>query len=63
RAERRENGERTFKLVEGEPLDTSYGEDVYRDVFAAEGKSRDSGDAAQTASVNDVPVAAAAPVR
>ncbi len=32
-AERKEGGERTFKLVEGEPLQTSYGEDVYQKVF------------------------------
>jgi hypothetical protein len=36
RAERRPDGKRTFKLVEGEPLETSYGEDVYREVFARE---------------------------
>jgi len=33
RAERKPDGERTFKLIEGEPLPTSYGEDVYRHVF------------------------------
>jgi len=33
RAERRADGTRTFKLLEGEPLETSYGEDVYRQVF------------------------------
>jgi len=33
RAERRGDGKRTFKLVEGKPLQTSYGEDVYREVF------------------------------
>ncbi len=33
RAERLADGQRTFKLVEGEPLPTSYGEDVYRTVF------------------------------
>jgi hypothetical protein len=33
RADRREDGRRTFKLVEGEPLSASFGEDVYRDVF------------------------------
>ncbi len=33
RAERREDGERTFRLVEGEPLQTSYGEDLYERVF------------------------------
>lgn len=33
RAERQADGERTFKLVEGEPLPTSYGEDLYRRIF------------------------------
>jgi len=33
RAERRDDGVRTYKLVEGEPLETSYGEDLYRQVF------------------------------
>jgi DNA mismatch repair ATPase MutS len=29
RAERQEDGQRNFRLVEGGPLPTSYGEDVY----------------------------------
>lgn len=33
RAERKSGGRRTFKLFEGEPLQTSYGEDVYHAVF------------------------------
>lgn len=33
RAERQTDGRRTFKLIEGEPLQTSYGEDVYYAVF------------------------------
>jgi DNA mismatch repair ATPase MutS len=33
RAERRPDGTRPFKLIEGEPLQTSYGEDLYRTVF------------------------------
>jgi DNA mismatch repair ATPase MutS len=33
RAERRAGGERTFKLIEGKPLQTSYGQDVYRKIF------------------------------
>lgn len=33
RAERRTDGRRTFKIVEGEPQPTSYGEDLYRQVF------------------------------
>ena len=42
RAERESDGRRTFRMIEGEPLDTSYGEDLYRSIFeeraiAAEG--------------------------
>jgi hypothetical protein len=33
RAERKPDGERTFKLVPGRPLQTSYGRDVYEQVF------------------------------
>lgn len=33
RAERRADGERTFRLAVGEPLPTSYGEDLYRQIF------------------------------
>jgi hypothetical protein len=33
RAERLSDGQRTFRLVEGEPLPTSYGEDLYRRIF------------------------------
>jgi MutS domain V len=35
RAERRPDGHRTFRLLPGEPLPTSYGEDVYHEVFGA----------------------------
>jgi DNA mismatch repair ATPase MutS len=33
RAERETDGTRTFKLIEGEPLETSYGEDLYNKIF------------------------------
>jgi hypothetical protein len=33
RAERRPDGTRTFKLIEGEPLQTSYGQDLYQRIF------------------------------
>lgn len=36
RAQRRPDGTRSFKLAEAEPLETSYGEDLYRTVFAAD---------------------------
>lgn len=35
RAERRSDGKRTYKLKEGEPLETSYGKDLYTEVFGA----------------------------
>jgi len=34
RAERLADGQRTFRLAEGEPLPTSHGEDLYRQIFA-----------------------------
>jgi len=46
RAERQPDGTRTFKLLEGEPLPTSYGEDSYRRIFggtAAGAKAAASG--------------------
>ncbi len=36
RAERRADGTRTFRLVEGEPSETSHGEDLYLKIFAEE---------------------------
>ncbi len=38
RAERNEDGTRTYKLTPGEPLDTSYGADLYNTIFASEGR-------------------------
>lgn len=35
RAERLPGGRRTFRLIEGEPLPTSFGEDSYRRIFGA----------------------------
>ena len=48
RAERREGGERTFRVSPGEPLETSYGEDLYQQIFtedtnAACGRHFDAG--------------------
>ncbi len=37
RAERQADGVRTFKLIEGEPLQTSYGEDLYNRIFGTDG--------------------------
>lgn len=33
RAQRLDDGTRTFKMVEGEPLSTAFGEDLYREIF------------------------------
>ena len=35
RAERQPDGVRTFKLLEGEPLQTSYGQDLYNKIFTS----------------------------
>jgi len=44
RAERRPDGTRPFKLIEAEPLQTSYGEDLYRAIFDR-GSQRESASA------------------
>lgn len=33
RAERKKDGERSFRIIEAEPLETSYGEDIYKKIF------------------------------
>jgi Mismatch repair ATPase (MutS family) len=38
RAERREDGTRSFKIAAGEPLETSYGTDLYAAVFEGQGE-------------------------
>jgi DNA mismatch repair ATPase MutS len=42
RAERQANGQRTFKLLPGEPLPTSFGVDLYAEVFRESAKVKDS---------------------
>ena len=42
RAERQPDGSRTFQLRVAEPLDTSYGEDLYRELFEEEGEAAGS---------------------
>lgn len=42
RAERREGGERTFRVSPGEPLETSYGEDLYRKIFTEDARATES---------------------
>jgi DNA mismatch repair ATPase MutS len=37
RPERRDDGQRTFRLLPGEPLSTSHGPDLYRRIFGADG--------------------------
>jgi DNA mismatch repair ATPase MutS len=41
RAERLPDGTRPFKLIEGEPLQTSYGEDLYGEIFGRRAGCRD----------------------
>jgi hypothetical protein len=36
RAERLEDGKRTFRIIPGEPLKTSFGEDLYQEIFGSE---------------------------
>jgi len=38
RAERQADGKRTFKIIEDEPLQTSYGADVYNKIFGTDNK-------------------------
>jgi hypothetical protein len=45
RAERQADGRRTFKLLPGEPLPTSFGEDLYRRIFGGERQPVASGEA------------------
>jgi len=37
-AERRADGERTFRIIEGEPSQTSYGDDLYEKIFSDSGR-------------------------
>lgn len=41
RAERKADGTRTYRLSEGEPLDTSYGADLYNSIFIEKGQEID----------------------
>lgn len=41
RAERKQDGIRTFRLLEGQPLDSSHGGDLYRQIFELEQQSPD----------------------
>lgn len=43
RAQRQEGGERSFKILEAEPLRTSFGKDLYRQIFTDETDSADGG--------------------
>ncbi|MFN3308885.1 MAG: MutS-related protein [Anaerolineales bacterium] len=42
-AERLADGTRTFKVKEAEPMETSYGMDLYREIFGVEGPQRMAG--------------------
>lgn len=45
RADRQADGTRTFKLIEGEPLQTSFGEDLYQRIFGVDGIAQLGGNA------------------
>ncbi|MGH6877143.1 MAG: MutS-related protein [Rhizomicrobium sp.] len=52
RAERKADGTRTFRMIEGEPLPTSHGPDLYNTIFGADAREKEAGDgrsAARTA--------------
>lgn len=40
RAERLKDGRRTFRIIEGEPLETSHGRDLYQRIFAADERAQ-----------------------
>jgi MutS domain V len=46
RAERTRRGKRTFKILPGEPLETSFGQDVYARVFPGDGLEMQAGETA-----------------
>jgi len=59
RAERKPDGERTFKLMTGRPLQTSYGRDVYEQVFGGgNGVARQQDPAVQGEGASDFPARA-----
>ncbi len=49
RAERLSDGQRTFRVLPGEPSPTSYGEDLYRRIFGADSEAAAAGAARRTA--------------
>jgi hypothetical protein len=51
RAERLPDGTRSFRMIEGEPLQTSYGKDLYDGVFGPEQSRRLERRAARVATV------------
>ena len=53
RAERQDDGQRTFKLIEGKPLQTSFGEDLYHRIFGAETGTHDRNQHSELQAVTD----------
>jgi DNA mismatch repair ATPase MutS len=60
RAPRQEDGTRSFKLIEGEPLDTSFGRDLYVEIFENGGERRTTATAGVAMAPDDHRVANAA---
>ncbi|CAB3853449.1 MutS-related protein [Achromobacter denitrificans] len=55
RAQRLPDGTRTFKMVPGEPEQTSYGADLYAEIFGAQGQARAASAAADATQINAAP--------
>lgn len=54
-AQRRENAERTFKIIPGEPAETAFGEDLYRKIFVqADISPEDRGNAKDEPVLSDI---------
>lgn len=51
RAERLPDGTRSFKLIEGAPLETSFGDDLYREVFGTDAQRPGSAETVRSAAV------------
>jgi DNA mismatch repair ATPase MutS len=56
RAQRHDDGQRTFRLVEGAPLSTSYGKDLYKQIFGSISQQPDIATTSSNPALEDRPV-------
>lgn len=56
RAQRHDDGQRTFRLVEGAPLPTSYGKDLYKQIFGSISQQPDIATTSSNPALEDRPV-------